>query len=173
MKVVVTKYNPEWPTLFSAEVHELSGVFGEELLQIHHIGSTSVPGLKAKPIIDIMPVVKNIQVVDDLRQEMIALGYEALGEYGIPGRRYFRKGAKHRTHHVHVFEVRSEHIERHLAFRDYLRAHPDEAKRYGDLKAALAKQYPDDIEAYMDGKNSYIQRVEGQALLWGPGSEIL
>ncbi len=148
MNVIVTTYNPLWTAMFRAEALDLSEVFGENLLDIHHIGSTSVPGLKAKPIIDIMPIV------------------EDMGEYGIPQRRHFRKGGENRTHHVHVFEVGSEHIERHLAFRDYLRAHLDEATRYGDLKEALAKRYPEDIEAYMDGKNDYIKRVESQALLW-------
>lgn len=166
MNVIVTTYNPLWTAMFRAEALDLSEVFGENLLDIHHIGSTSVPGLKAKPIIDIMPIVKDIQVIDTLGEKMQELGYEAMGEYGIPQRRYFRKGGENRTHHVHVFEVGSEHIERHLAFRDYLRAHLDEATRYGDLKEALAKRYPEDIEAYMDGKNDYIKRVESQALLW-------
>ncbi|HBN95945.1 MAG TPA: hypothetical protein DDZ66_06575 [Firmicutes bacterium] len=166
MKVVVTEYNPQWPALFEAEAAHLRRVFGSELLQIHHIGSTSVPGLQAKPIIDIMPVVADIRAVDKLTEKMVELGYEALGEYGIPGRRYFRKGGENRTHHVHVFEVGSADAQRHLAFRDFLRAHPDEATRYGDLKASLARQYPDNIEAYMDGKQEYIQRVEGEALGW-------
>ncbi len=166
MKVVVTEYNPKWPAQFEAEVTELRKVFDAELLQIHHIGSTSVPGLKAKPIIDIMPIVKDIRAVDGITDKMVELGYEAMGEYGIPGRRYFRKGGDNRTHHVHVFQVDSGDVQRHLAFRDFLRVHPEEARRYGELKASLAELHPDDIEAYMDGKHNYVQQVEVQALQW-------
>lgn len=166
MKVVVTEYNTEWPRLFKAEAEHLRRVFGDQLVEIHHIGSTSVPGLKAKPIIDIMPVVRDIRAVDDLTENMAELGYEALGEFGIPGRRYFRKGGEHRTHHVHVFAEGSGEIRRHLAFRDFLRAHPEEAEVYGNLKASLALRYPDDITAYMDGKDGYIKRVEAEALKW-------
>ncbi|HHT68658.1 MAG TPA: GrpB family protein [Firmicutes bacterium] len=166
MKVVVSEYDPKWPMLFAMEADWLQEVFGDELLQIHHIGSTSVPGLKAKPIIDIMPVVRNILRVDDLIQGMDALGYQSMGEFGIPGRRYFRKGKEERTHHVHVFQADSKDVQRHLAFRDFMRAHPDEAARYGELKATLAKQFPDSIESYMDGKDDYIKRVEKQALEW-------
>ena len=166
MEVTVTEDNPDWPDLFSAEAAELSRVFGDQLLQIHHIGSTSVPGLKAKPIIDIMPVVKDIRAVDELNDRMEELGYEAMGEFGIPGRRYFRKGGDRRTHQVHVFETGSPNIRRHLAFRDFLRAHPEEARNYGELKAALAQLYPNDIQGYMAGKHGYIQRVEAEALSW-------
>jgi GrpB-like predicted nucleotidyltransferase (UPF0157 family) len=164
VRVVVTNYNPQWPGMFEAEVDIIRKVFGEELIAVHHIGSTSVPGLKAKPIIDIMLLVRNIEVVDKFNDKMIELGYEPMGEYGIPRRRFFRKGGHNRTHHVHIFESGSSDAERHLAFRDFLRRHPDDAKSYGELKELLVKRFPYDIEAYMDGKNELVKRIEHKAI---------
>lgn len=166
MKVIVATYNSQWPDMFMAEAERIKNILGKELISIHHIGSTSVPGLKAKPIIDIMPVVRNIEVVDKLTDDMINLGYESMGEFGIPGRRYFRKGKDKRTHHIHIFQYNSKDVERHLAFRDYLRIHTDDAKKYGELKAQLASRFPDDIEAYMDGKDSFIKKLEKRAITW-------
>ena len=102
------------------ESKRLKQIFGNEILAVHHIGSTSVQGLKAKPIIDIMLVVKDINVVDKFDNEMKNSGYDPKGENGIPGRRHFQKGGDNRTHHVHIYGVKSEQIERHLVFRDYL-----------------------------------------------------
>ncbi|MCZ8517026.1 GrpB family protein [Paenibacillus filicis] len=133
MKVVVTEYSDNWRQKFSEESQKIKDILGNELIDIHHIGSTSVPGLKAKPIIDIMPVVKDIKKIDSFNKQMTGLGYECMGELGMKGRRYFRKGGDNRTHHVHVFQGdNKEDISRHLAVRDYLRIHPDEANRYGD-----------------------------------------
>lgn len=85
---------------------------------------------------------------------------------GISGRRYFRKGEDNRTHHVHIFQFNSKDVERHLAFRDFLRQHTDDAKRYGELKEMLAERFPNDIEAYMDGKNDFIKCLEKKAIKW-------
>lgn len=159
MKVKVTDYNPEWPAMFQSEEARLKQVFLDEVIMIHHIGSTSVPGIKAKPIIDIMPLVKDINVIDRLNSRLMELGYEPMGEFGIPGRRFFRRGGDVRTHHVHVFQAGSIEIERHLAFRDYLRAHPEEAKKYGELKERLAKEFPNDIEGYIAGKDTFVKTL--------------
>ena len=166
MRVVVTNYNPKWPRMFEAETDMIREVFGDELLAVHHIGSTSVPGLKAKPIIDIMPLVKNIEIVDKFNDKMIALGYEPMGEYGIPGRRFFRKGGDHRTHHIHIFQLGSTEVQRHLALPEYLLQHADDAKSYGELKESLAESFPNDIEAYMDGKNDFVKNLERKAIKW-------
>ncbi|MFG6117146.1 GrpB family protein [Halobacillus sp. MO56] len=165
-KVEVVDYNKRWPEEFKKEAESLQDIMGSMLMYIHHIGSTSVAGLSAKPVIDIMPVVKKIEQVDQFNEAMEAIGYEAKGELGIPGRRYFRKGGDDRTHHVHVFQEGSPDIERHLAFRDYLRVHPEEAKAYGQLKTELARKFPNDIEAYMDGKDPFIKDRERRALVW-------
>lgn len=167
MKVIVTAYNRNWPQAFEEEVVRITAVLGEELVRIEHIGSTSVPGLQAKPILDLLPIVKDIGRVDLYTEAMQAIGYEALGEYGIPGRRYFRKGSEMRTHQLHVFEQGNRaDIERHLAVRDYLREHPEKARLYGTLKAQLAAQFPRDIEAYMDGKDAFVKQLEQEALAW-------
>ena len=92
MKVEVVDYNPEWPILFREEAEKIKGILGDELIEIHHIGSTSVENLKAKPIIDIMPVVRDITKIDAYNKEFEVLGHEPKGEFGIVGRRFFRKG---------------------------------------------------------------------------------
>lgn len=166
MRIIVTEYNPQWPGMFEVEANQFQEVFGEELIAVNHIGSTSVPGLKAKPIIDIMPVVRDIEVVDKFNDKMIGLGYEPMGEFGILGRRFFRKGEDVRTHHIHIFQLNSRDIERHLAFRDFLRQHVDDAKKYGELKEMLADRFPNDIEAYMDGKNELVKNLEQKAIKW-------
>src|SRR3989338_9466562 len=103
--IEVLPYDPNWPELYRKESALLSDIFKDQLISIHHIGSTAVPGLCAKPIIDIMPVVKDISKIDAFNKEMAAIGYEAIGEYGIPNRRFFFKGGvNHRTHHVHVYQ---------------------------------------------------------------------
>ncbi|MBR7554038.1 GrpB family protein [Allobacillus sp. GCM10007491] len=165
-KVEVTAYNEKWPILFQEEAERLKNVFGVELLEIHHIGSTSIPGLSAKPIIDMMPVVKSIEKIDAVNEKMKELGYLPKGEFGIPGRRYFPKAKENRTHHVHIFQEGSSHIHRHLVFRDYLRSHPTERGRYGLLKVNLAKKFPTDMVSYIKGKENLIKELEQKALIW-------
>lgn len=165
-RVEVTPYDEQWASMYEEEANKLCRIFRERLVSIHHIGSTSVLGLHAKPIIDIMPVVRDISLVDEYNQSMRDIGYESKGENGIPGRRYFQKGGDNRTHHVHVFQVGSPHIERHLAFRDYLRTHPNVAKEYGDLKRKLAQEFRCDIESYIQGKESLVKDIEQRALEW-------
>ncbi|WP_368656689.1 GrpB family protein [Brevibacillus dissolubilis] len=141
-------------------------IFGDELVAIHHIGSTSIQGMLAKPIIDIMPVVRDIAKMDCFTDDMAKVGYIAKGENGIARRRYFQKGGDHRTHHVHVFQENDPNIIEHLAFRDYLRMHPDWVRKYGELKAELAQQFPYDIASYIDGKDEWIQQRKQEALRW-------
>jgi GrpB-like predicted nucleotidyltransferase (UPF0157 family) len=147
---------------------EAAPAFGKNLLEIHHIGSTAIPGIYAKPIIDMLPVVADIAAVDECISQMKSLGYEALGEFGIPQRRYFRRNnaAGVRTHQIHAFQIGSPAITRHLAFRDFLRAHPEIALQYSDLKRRLADSHPNDIEAYMDGKDAFVKEIEARALSW-------
>ncbi|KIL51433.1 hypothetical protein KP77_09450 [Jeotgalibacillus alimentarius] len=167
MKVTVQAYNSNWANLFKKEAEKIKVIFGDQLIDIYHIGSTSVPGLHAKPIIDMLPVLKDIKVADQLAHQMERIGYEALGEYGLPGRRYFRKGADKRTHHVHMYDpLSSDEIERHLAVRDYLRQHPEAAAEYGALKVKLAEAYPNHIESYIDGKNDFVQQLEKESVQW-------
>jgi GrpB-like predicted nucleotidyltransferase (UPF0157 family) len=162
----VCSYNEKWVSMFVEEVERMNLIFGNEIVDIHHIGSTSVDGLQAKPVIDLMPVVKSINVIDKYNEEMRNIGYEPKGENGILGRRYFQKGGDHRSHHVHIYEVGNEEIERHLAFRNYLRTHPDAKKSYGQLKERLAQQFPYDIESYINGKERLVREIEVKALEW-------
>lgn len=165
-KVEVTPYNDKWPLMFKEEVAKLHAILGSEVLEIHHIGSTAVKGLQAKPIIDIMPVVKNISQVDSYNMLLESVGYEAKGENGITGRRYFQKGGYNRTHHVHVFEKGSPHIERHIAFRDYLRVFWNEAQAYGVLKKKLMEQHPYNMDSYISGKAQFVMELERKAMGW-------
>ncbi|KHF38895.1 glutamate-rich protein grpB [Halalkalibacter okhensis] len=125
-----------------------------------------MPNIHAKPVIDIMVEVTNIKQIDAFNKEMEQLGYEVLGEYGISKRRFFSKGGDNRTHHVHIYEKGNNQISQHLAFRDYMIAHPEESLKYSRLKQALAKKFPTDIFKYMEGKNEYIQGIDKQARMW-------
>ena len=166
-QVIVLPYQSEWASEYMREADRLREVFGARLKQIYHMGSTSVPGLAAKPIIDILPVVDALEGIEQFDAQMEALGYEAKGEFGMPGRRYYRKGGDERTHHIHLYATGNREIKRHLVFRDYLRAHPEEAAAYGALKEQLATTYPLDIEAYIAGKDAFVKELEQRAIAWG------
>lgn len=164
--IVVTEYNPQWSKMFDAEATKVK-ILGENCIAIYHIGSTSVVGLAAKPIIDIMPIVHNLEDVDKVSSEFEKIGYEYMGEFGIKGRRYLRKGGDERTHQIHIFSKDNAiDIERHLAVRDYLRTHKDICDKYAALKKELAKKYPYDIDGYCDGKDEFIKQLECEALKW-------
>ncbi len=164
--VEVVSYDADWPVAFGQEVARIAPAFGEGLVAIHHIGSTSVPGLAAKPILDMLPEVSDIVVADAAVERLEALGYEGLGAYGIPGRRYFRRTvAGRRTHHLHAFATGSDGLKRHVVLRDYLRAHPEEAAAYGGLKLRLAAEVAD-METYLDGKDAFVKVLEARALAW-------
>jgi GrpB-like predicted nucleotidyltransferase (UPF0157 family) len=165
-KVEVKPYDVRWISMFKEEAQKLQEIFGSEVIAVHHIGSTSISGLKAKPIIDMMPIVNDIHKIDHFNTAMAALGYEAKGENGIAGRRYFQKGGDHRTHHVHIYEKGNPEIERHLAFRDYLRVHKEEATKYADLKDSLSKRYPYDIDSYIKGKEQMVLEIDRKAVEW-------
>lgn len=163
-KVIVSDYNENWKRQFQEAAAEIQEVFGKECIAIHHIGSTAIDGLAAKPIIDLMPVVREIEAVDQFNSRLEKRGYIAKGENGLPGRRYFQKGGDERTHHVHIYEKGSNEIKRHLAFREYLKKHPQKAEKYGTLKKELAKKYPIDIESYIQGKEQLVKAIEKQAM---------
>ncbi len=138
---------------------------------VEHIGSTAVPGLMAKPILDLLAGLDPLDVAPGVTA-MEALGYEYLGEYGIPGREFFRKGGDARTHHVHAVELGGPQWTRHVAFRDYLRAHPDEAARYGAAKRAAATAVDGDWEAYSDAKDTAVEEIEAASPRLGRGELI-
>jgi len=164
-KVEVVPHDPRWQEVFRIESKRVADALGEIVVTIHHIGSTAIPGIYAKPIIDILVEVQDITQVDEQSSAMESLGYEVMGEYGIPNRRFFRKDnlAGVRTHHIHIFEVGSAQVKRHLAFRDYMIAHPEVAHRYSELKRELAREHPLNIDAYMDGKDGFIKEIDLKA----------
>jgi len=155
--IVVVPHDAGWPRAYASEAHRIEAALAPLDVTLHHIGSTAVAGLAAKPVIDILLVVESHQALGERTPALADLGYEAKGEFGIPGRRYFSKGPDEaRTHHVHAYEQGHREIARHLGFRDFLRAHPAAAKKYGDLKTRLAAAHRDDIDAYIAGKESFI-----------------
>ena len=164
-KIEVVDYRPEWAAMFKEEAKKIRKILGKNCIGIYHIGSTSVKDLPAKPVIDIMPVVKDISLVDAHNKEFEDLGYECRGEFGIPGRRFYAKGGDNRTHHIHVFEQSNQtDIQRHIAVRDYLNFHPDTAAEYASLKKKLASEFPFDNDGYCDGKEEYMKLLEEKAL---------
>src|SRR5438270_451627 len=141
-KVEVVPHNLGWRDAFEAEAKHVAAALGEDVVAIHHIGSTAIPDIYAKPVLDLLVEVRDITEVDGQSSAMESLGYEVMGEYGIPGRRYFRKDNQEgiRTHNIHAFEAGSEEVERHLAFRDYMIAQHGDAQRDSELKRRLAEQ---------------------------------
>lgn len=166
-KTVIRPWTPAWAQAYLKEKEVLTKIFQDEFVNIYHIGSTSIPSIRyAKPIIDILIVVKNITKVDLFNDQMKMNGYEPKGEFGIPGRRYFPKGGNHRTHHVHIFQAGDEAIALHLDFKDYLLAHPQEAAAYGELKRTLAKRFPDNTYLYQQGKEAFVNELVEKAKRW-------
>ena len=166
--VVLEPYRAEWATHFAHEADAVRTALGEVLLELHHIGSTAIPGIVAKPIIDMLAVVRDVALLDRHAAALVAFGYESKGAFGIPGRRYFRRNdaAGVRTHHLHAFAIGSIEIEKHLRFRDYLRAHPADAQAYASLKRELARRCAGDGTAYTDGKSEFIANIDQRATLW-------
>jgi GrpB-like predicted nucleotidyltransferase (UPF0157 family) len=166
-QIVLVPHDPHWSSLFQDEARQLAAIFGLEVISIHHAGSTAIQGIKAKPILDFLIIVRAIHQIDQYDEKMIELGYEAIGENGIPGRRFFtRTVGDTRIHNVHIFEIGHPEIERMLDFRDYMRTHPKEAQAYSRLKESLAKQYPGDIDSYTEGKSEFINAMIRKAWVW-------
>ncbi|GLX76889.1 hypothetical protein tinsulaeT_02290 [Thalassotalea insulae] len=165
-KITVVDYQADWVNKFTDEKALLIQAIGNIALNIEHIGSTSVPGLAAKPIIDILVEVTDLNRLDTKSNEMVALGYNIKGENGISGRRYFQKGDNQRSHHLHAFNQNDPHLMRHRAFRDYLLAHSNVAQQYAKIKTQAAHQCQHDTNMYMALKNDFIQHHETKAINW-------
>ena len=164
--ILIVDYDPRWPELFRQEAEQIRRVLGEErVVAIEHFGSTAVPGLAAKPIVDILIGVHSLAEVRCAIPVLAELGYAFWYENPDKDRMFFVKGLPPngpRTDHLHVVEADSPLWER-LLFRDYLRAHPDEAQRYAALKRDLAVRFPNDRERYTDAKTDYIAGVTAKA----------
>lgn len=169
MKLRLSEYEADWNTMFAHEAELLQKVFNKEIIQFEHFGSTAIPGMIAKPVIDMLGIADDIGKIDSYEKKLSLLGYEAAGEWGIAGRRLFRKGGEDRTHHLHFYQADNPHIERHLIFRDYLMAHQEEAQRYSSFKKILAKKY-DSTAEYSAAKKAFVSEMETRALDWHKNS---
>jgi GrpB-like predicted nucleotidyltransferase (UPF0157 family) len=168
MDVQVLPHDSNWASSYENASRQVLIALGGNAISIHHIGSTAILGIYAKPIIDILVAVIEICEVDKRESEMSRLGYEAKGEFGIPLRRYFRRNNElgQRTHHVHVFQKDSDQFTRHLFFRDFLMAHPSWACKYSDLKRNLAELHPNSMAGYVAGKDAFIKQIDALAAVW-------
>ncbi|MBD2741993.1 GrpB family protein [Coleofasciculus sp. FACHB-1120] len=163
--IQVVDYDTNWPIQFEQEKLQILHALGDDVLDIHHIGSTSVPGLAAKPIIDILVGLEELPPSVTQIASLETLGYLYQGELGIPGRHFFRKGMP-RTHHLHLVKQGNQVWENQLIFRDFLRAHPEKAKQYDALKRKLAVQFRLDREGYVQAKAPLIEQLLSKARAW-------
>ena len=157
--IVVVAYDPGWPEIFERLRSQIWSAVGEIATTVEHVGSTSVPGLAAKPIIDISVVVPTEADVPASIQRLAVLGYVHQGNLGVEGREAFAAPRALPSHHLYLCPSDSLALANHLAVRNYLRAHPDVAREYGTLKKRLAGQFPHDIDGYTDGKTDTILRI--------------
>ena len=162
--VEIAEYDPAWPEAYERERAAIAEALVGHALAIEHVGSTSVPGLGAKPIVDIMIGLRALADHARCVAPLASLSYEHKGEYGIPGRHYFRRPVRGpRTHQLHMVEHGRDFWVRHLLFRDYLRRNPDEAAAYQRLKLRLAARFGSDIEGYTEAKTEFIESALAKA----------
>ena len=154
--IKIVPYNPDWADTFSRLRDFVAPVLGDTALTIEHVGSTAVPGLAAKPIIDMDVVVASVEKVPVAMERLESLGYRHEGDLGINGREAFRAPEDLPEHHLYVCSADTPELRKHRMFRDYLRSHPDEAKTYAELKMAMADQFAHDREAYTESKSAFI-----------------
>lgn len=162
--VIVLDYDPHWPGLFQSLRRRIADVLGDMAAAIEHVGSTAVPGLAAKPIIDIDVLLTSETMLPAAIERLSSLGYIHRGNLGIPEREAFFAPANDPPHHLYVCPHSSAEFRRHVAFRDYLRAHSEEAKIYADLKIALAERFREDREAYNNAKGEFVEELTSRAL---------
>lgn len=164
--VEIVPYDPQWPALFEQEKAALLAAIGSYVCCIEHIGSTAVPGLDAKPVIDILIGVRYLGDAPAFIPPLEALGYDYIPRHEavLPERRYLHRivDGKH-THHLHIVEPESEFFRTHLLFRDYLRNHPEDARCYAELKYRLAEEFRNDRESYTSGKSALIEKIMQKA----------
>ena len=165
-KMNVVCYDPEWATMFEIEKERLLGVFDELLIDIHHFGSTTIEKMPAKPTIDIMVVVNDIEKIDQFNDAMFDLGYLSRGENGIEGRRYFVKlhedGENHSVH-VHIYGDENPHVADELMFRDFLRIDKDSFDAYSNVKRKASEQFLHSPGQYVDAKHDCVMKIMDKA----------
>ena len=159
--VIVLPYDEQWKNDFLQIKAELTNVLDQLAIEIEHVGSTSVQGLSAKPIIDIDVVIKEYNELKNVISALEKIGYQHEGNLGIAGREAFKyDGKEHlRKHHLYVCPEDSPELKRHIAFRDYLQTHPDAVREYSRIKEEGAELYPDDIDRYIEHKSPFIEKI--------------
>lgn len=159
--VIVLPYDGQWEQDFLKIKGEIQDALGQLALSIEHVGSTVVHGLSAKPIIDIDVVIEDGSALDPVIASLERIGYRHEGDLGIPGREAFKyEGKDHlRKHHLYVCPRDSAELKRHIAFRDYLRCHPEAVRGYSLVKEEGARLYPYDINNYLEHKTPFIERI--------------
>jgi GrpB-like predicted nucleotidyltransferase (UPF0157 family) len=174
-RIEVVDYDPSWPLAFAEIERVVAAALGELALRIEHVGSTAVPGLAAKPIIDMDAVIADLSLLPQAISALHELGYEYQGDLGVAGRYAFKwtagdvprdgSGRQWQNHHLYVCPQDSPELARHTAFRDYLRGHLVRAEAYAALKRSLAERFPYDIDAYIEGKSAFIEAALREAAL--------
>jgi GrpB-like predicted nucleotidyltransferase (UPF0157 family) len=162
--IVLATHDPQWSEMYEQERVAIVEALGPYIAHIEHVGSTSIPGIAAKPIIDIGIDLNTYPLPPEAIAAMEALGYTHRGEYGIPERHYFTKGTP-RTHHVHSYSPGNPEWDAHILFRDYLRAHPEAARQYEQLKRELAARHTD-VNAYAEDKTDFVKSTLTLAREW-------
>jgi len=172
MRIEVVPYDPRWVEQYEAERMLILGAIGQYVIDIEHAGSTAVPGLAAKPVIDILVGIRDLADASNCIEPLTSLGYEyhPAFEIQLPERRYFKKpaGQELHTHHVHMVETTSNFWRAHILFRDYLRTHPEDAQAYACLKQELAIRFGENREGYTDAKTEFIESVLSKARICRP-----
>lgn len=165
--VRIVEYDPVWPALAEAELRRIRQALGPVAVRLEHVGSTAVPDLAAKPIVDLQVSVCAIERSERYVEPLTRLGYLFVPAPESPDYHFFAKPRERpRTYHLHVCEAGSEHEFRHVAVRDFLRSHADEARRYAGVKRQVAGRHPHDRLAYIDGKDDYVTALEQRAVAW-------
>jgi GrpB-like predicted nucleotidyltransferase (UPF0157 family) len=158
--VKLVKYDEKWQKSFEVEAKKIRKIFGKDALDIQHVGSTAIPGILAKPIIDIVLIVLSLSKAKDYENKLNKIGYELKKNDGRKERLFFTKGPEEkRTHYLHIGEIGSGYAEDMILFRDYLREHKITAENYSDLKEKLAEEYCDNRKFYTDKKKKFIQNI--------------
>lgn len=161
--IAIDDYNLRWPERFESIRDRIAPALGTIAAAIEHIGSTAVPGLAAKPIIDLDVLLRSDADLPAAMSKLAALGYEHQGDLGIPGRHAFKAPSHDVQHHLYVCLPSTEEFSRHIAFRDHLRAHPKDANVYSSLKRSLAQRFPHDRDAYTNAKTQFVHEILNRA----------
>ncbi|MDF2542408.1 MAG: hypothetical protein K0S47_2126 [Herbinix sp.] len=158
--VIVLPYDRKWKDAFIKIKEELDQKIGNDIISIEHVGSTSVEGLAAKPIIDI-DIVIEISIFDQIKTKLESIGYKHEGDLGISGREAFKYENKEHLmrHHLYVCDKENEELYKHIVFRNWLKENPDDRDMYSKVKLEMATKYPTDIDAYIDGKSPCIRNI--------------